>query len=120
MEPPLPLRIAVLAAGQLGHHAFGVHPAGEHVAVIAIAGNDLIALLERHLHADHHSLLPDIEVAEAADQAHAVHLPRLLFEAADQQHVAKSFEVLVFAELRHLCGRPIFCGDGHSCWRSLA
>ena len=64
------------------------------MAVIAIAGDDLIALLERHLHADDDGFLADIEVAEAADQSHAVHLPRLLLEAADQQHVAIGFEVL--------------------------
>ena len=43
---------------------------------------------ERHLHADDDSLLADVEVAEAADQAHAVELAGLLLEAADQQHVA--------------------------------
>ena len=38
-------------------------------------------------HADHHRLLADVEVAEAADQAHAVHLPGLFLEPADQQHL---------------------------------
>ena len=40
------------------------------------------------LHADDDRLLADIEMAEAADQAHAIHLPGLLLEAADQQHGA--------------------------------
>ena len=40
------------------------------------------------LHADHDRFLADIEMAEAADQPHAVELARLLLEAADQQHVA--------------------------------
>ena len=53
------------------------------MAVVAIAGDDLVAVLQRHLHADDHRLLADIEVAEAADQAHAVELARLLLEAAD-------------------------------------
>jgi hypothetical protein len=38
------------------------------VAVVAIAGDDLVALLDRHLHADDDRLLADVEVAEAADQ----------------------------------------------------
>jgi hypothetical protein len=38
------------------------------VAVVAVPGDDRIALFERHLHADHHRLLADVEVAEAADQ----------------------------------------------------
>ena len=44
--------------------------------------------VERRLHADDDGLLADIEMAEAADQAHAVELAGLLLEAADQQHVA--------------------------------
>jgi hypothetical protein len=106
------------------------------VAVVAIAGDDLVALLRRHLHADDHGFLADIEMAEAADQAHAVHLARLLFEAADQQHLAIGVEVFVLVEGRdvrkrlgrtfrsalrwRLCGclrrRPCFrlpCGNGH-------
>ena len=88
IEPPLPLRIAVLPAGQLRHHAFGVHAAGQHVAVVAVAGDDFVARFERHLHADDDRFLADVEVAEAADQAHAVHLAGLLLEPADQQHLA--------------------------------
>jgi hypothetical protein len=88
IEPPLPLGIAADAPGQLGHHAPGVHAAGEHVAVVAIGGRGLVALLGRGHHADDHRLLPDIEMAEAADQPHAVELAGLLLEAADDQHVA--------------------------------
>ena len=58
------------------------------MAVIAIAGDHLITLLGRELHADDDRFLADIEVAEPADQPHAVHLARLLLETADQQHVA--------------------------------
>ena len=39
--------IAAAAAGQLGHDALGVHAAGQHVAVIAVAGDDCVARLER-------------------------------------------------------------------------
>ena len=43
-------------------------PAGQHMAVIAIGGDDLVAVGDRHLHADDHRFLADIEMAEAADQ----------------------------------------------------
>jgi hypothetical protein len=52
-------------------------------------------------------------MTEAADQSHAVHLARLLFKAADQQHVAIGFEVLFLAELRNLGGRRFDCGLSH-------
>ena len=61
------------------------------MTVVAIRGHDRVAFQKRGLHADHHRLLPDIEVAEAADQPHAVKLARLLLEAADEQHVAIEF-----------------------------
>ena len=50
---------------------------------------------DRRLHADDDGFLADVEVAEAADQAHAVELAGPLLEAADQQHVAiEGFELL--------------------------
>ena len=83
----LAVRIAAAAPGQFGHDPLRVHAAGQHVAVVAIGGDDRVALLERRLHADDDRLLADIEMAEAADQPHPVHLPGPLLEAADQQHV---------------------------------
>jgi hypothetical protein len=130
----LALGITAAAAGELRHDAFGVHVASEHVAVIAIAGDDLVAGLDRHLHADHHRLLADIEVAEAADQPHAVELAGLLLEAADQQHVAVGRKLLVLVEFRHRggsvrrltrgcaagrLGRLFVAGNGHFSPRRL-
>ena len=51
--------------------------------------------LQGRLHAHDHRFLADIEMAEAADQPHAVDLARLLFEAADQQHVAVEFQQVI-------------------------
>ncbi len=76
---------------------FALHAAGEHVAVIAIGGDDLVAVFQRHLHADDDGFLPDIEMAEAADQTHAVKLAGLLFETADEQHFAIRGNFLRFA-----------------------
>ena len=74
------------------------------MAVVAIAGDDLVAFLSRHLHADHHGFLADIEMAEPADQAHAVHLAGLLLEPADQQHLAVGLELPLLAEIRDRIG----------------
>ena len=89
--------IAAAPPGQLGHDALGVHAGGQHMAVIAIGGDDLIALLKRHLHADDDRFLADIEMAEAADETHAVKLAGLLLEAADQQHRLIGVQLLVEA-----------------------
>ena len=57
---------------------------GQHVAVVAIGGDHLVALDQRHLHAGDDGFLADVEMAEAADEAHAVELAGLFLEAADQ------------------------------------
>src|SRR5437763_817711 len=83
----LAVRIAAAPAGQLGHHTLRVHAAGQHMAVIAVGGDDRVALLQRGLHADDYRLLSDIEMTKSADQPHAVHLACPLLETADQQHI---------------------------------
>ncbi|MEH2477686.1 hypothetical protein V1282_001043 [Nitrobacteraceae bacterium AZCC 2146] len=107
----LTLGIAAMASGQLGHDALGVHAASQHVAVIAIAGDHLIAVLQGHLHADHDGFLADIEMAKAADRAHAVELSGLFLEAPDQQHVAQRVQLLVAVEIgrRRLGGAIARC-----------
>ena len=119
IEPPLPLRIAGGAAGQFGHHAFGIHARGQHMAMVAIGGDHLVAAACVGLHADHHGFLADIEVAEAADQAHAVKLAGPLFEAADQQHVGIEFLEGFGVAVSDVCGGfflffGAFCGIAHA------
>ena len=96
----LALGIAAAPAGELGHHALRIHAAGQHVTVIAVAGDHLIAIAFGHFHADDDGFLADVEVAEAADQAHAVHLAGLLLETADQQHLPERVEFLFLVEFR--------------------
>ncbi len=96
----LALGVAAAASGELGHHPLRIHAADQHVPVITVSRDHLIALLRGHLHADDDGLLADVEMAEAADQAHAVHLAGLLLEAADEQHLAIGVELLVLGELR--------------------
>ena len=69
--------------------------------VVAVTGDDLVARFERHLHAHHDGFLADIEVAEAADQTHAVHLAGFFLETADGQHGLIGGQILVLAEIVH-------------------
>ncbi len=108
----LAVRIAVAASGQLRHDAARIHAAGQHVAVVAIAGDHLVAVPDGHLHADDHGLLADVEVAEAADEAHAVHLAGTLLETADGQHLREGVEFLLVAEGGRLGGDVSAQPDG--------
>src|SRR5690606_8010220 len=94
---------------------FGVHPADEHMAMIPVRGDDGILLLDIGVHADDDGFLADVEVAEAADEAHAVELPRLLLEAAYEQHVAVELEELGGGYLRALVflGARLALGGSH-------
>jgi hypothetical protein len=87
--------IAAPPAGQFRHHSLGVHAAGKHVAVIAIRRDHLVALRLSHLQTDNDGFLPDIEMAETADEAHAIKLAGFLLEAADEQHVAVGAQFLL-------------------------
>src|SRR5262249_50719354 len=103
----LPLGIAAAAAGELSHDPFGVHAAGDHVSVIAVAGDDLVALIEGQLHAHDNGFLTDIEVAETANQSHSVELARLLLEAANHQHVAVNAKLEFLAEFGRRVGGAV-------------
>ena len=79
--------IPAFAARQLGHDAVGVHAAGQHVAVIAVRGDALVAFLGGGFQPDDNRFLPDVKVTEAPDQTHAIQLAGLFLESPDQQHV---------------------------------
>ena len=103
--------------GQFRHHCLGIDAAGQHVAMVTIPGDDGIAAQQFGLHAHHHGLLADIEVAETADLAHAVKLARPLFKAADQHHLAIHVEQLFLRRhepIRFARARPVGNG-GRSC-----
>ena len=87
------------------------------MTVIAISGDHLIAVTLGHLHADDDGFLADVEVAEAADQPHAIHLTGFLFETADQEHVAERQEFFVLVKLGVRSGLRRGLGGGP---RSLA
>jgi hypothetical protein len=109
-------RQAAPASGEFGHHALGVHAESQHVAVIAIAGDDGVALFRSQLHAGDDRFLADIEMAETADQTHAIHLARLLLEAADQQHHLVGFKFLLLREFGNVAAgerrRSVTVGGG--------
>src|SRR5882672_5120496 len=102
-----PLGVAAASAGQFSHDALRVHAAGQHVPVVAVSGDDLIAGSEGELHAHDHGFLPDIEMAEAADQPHAVHLTGSLLETADHQHVAINAKLHFLAQVGRRIGNAV-------------
>src|SRR5207247_2925019 len=70
-----------------------------------------VAVADGHLHPDDDRLLPDIEVAEAADQAHAVHLAGALLETANQEHPREGLELLLLGEETAAC-HWLWCDRG--------
>jgi hypothetical protein len=108
----LALGIAADPAGQLGHDPARIHADRQHVAVVAIGGDHRIAGPERVLDADRDRLLADIEMAEAADQAHAVQLTRLLLETPDQEHVAVIGQQQLALVARRPGGEVVRADDG--------
>ncbi len=66
------------------------------MAVVAVGGDALVAFFGAGLKADNDRFLSDIEVAETANQAHAVKLACLFLEPADQQHLAVKFQEFLF------------------------
>ena len=62
------------------------------MAVVAIASDNRVTLAERGLHTNNDRFLPNIKMAEPANDPHAVKLTRLLFESADQQHLSIEME----------------------------
>ena len=69
-----------------------------------------VALLGGGLKTDDNGFLTDVEVAEAADESHAIELTGLFLESADQQHVAVVAKQFLGGNVWFLCGFP--CGHG--------
>ena len=83
------------------------------MAVITIRRDHLVALLGAHLQADDHRLLPNIEMAEPSNEAHAVELPGFLLKPPDQQHFAIGGEFFILGECGW-CGGNGVVGHGDS------
>ena len=66
--------------------------------MVAIAGDHaVVAGLKRRLDADRNRFLPDIQVAEATNQAQAIELARTLFKAADKHHLLIEMQQFLIA-----------------------
>ena len=87
-------RRPVRAAEELAHHRRWRRAEGQSVAVGAVGGDEEVALACRRCGTAGDRLLADVEVAEAADLAKAVELPRPLLEAAQEKHLAVKSEEL--------------------------
>src|SRR5262249_61795669 len=107
-------------AGYPRHRPLGTQAAATHMPVVAVSSDALIPRLDRHLHADDDGFLTDVEVAEAADQPHAVQLSRLLLEPTNEQHLAVSVKLLLLVEVRHLRRWLDGCPAHGGWWSRLA
>ncbi|MCY1241959.1 hypothetical protein D9M72_548930 [compost metagenome] len=95
----LALGVASTAPGQLGHDAARFHAGSKHVTMGTVGSDDLIAFLQRCLHANNNGFLTDVEMAEAADETHTIKLTGLFFETADQQHLTIGGQFLLLVEV---------------------
>ena len=84
------------------------------MAMVAVTGDHrILVAVERRLQTHRHGFLADIEVAETADQAEAVKLARLFFEAADQEHLLVEIQQLFLGSLERLrFGGTLPIGNG--------
>ena len=80
-------RAPVLAAEELRHHGVRVGTPRQRLAVLAVGGEQVIALAHRVDRAHDRRLLADAQVEEAADLRLGVHLAGALLEAADEHHL---------------------------------
>ena len=93
--------VTAAASGQFGHHAPWLHPGGKHVTMIAISGDQLITIFHRHPDAGDDRFLTNVQMAEPADETHAIELAGLFLEPANKQHVMVDLELLLLVKLRH-------------------
>ncbi len=116
--------IPAFAARQFGHHTGGIHAGCKHMSVIAITGDNTIFVRCGGLHADNNGFLPDIKVAETANETHAIQLTGFFFKATDQKHFTVIFEEIVTARLIVGARRAAFafwCGRHVSSrWMAIA
>ena len=97
----LAMGITMAPSGQLRHHAFGIHAASQHMAMISVGGDHLITFLQVHLHPNDHGFLSNIKVAKSTNQFHAIELSGFLLEAPDPQHFPKTVDFLFPGEFGH-------------------
>ena len=74
--------------------------------VIAIRGDDIIVFAHGRDCAHDNRLLPNVEMAEAADFLRLILLARAFFETADQQHQREHLDLVALLGALHwkLCG----------------
>ena len=83
-----PLRAARGFAKKLGDQLLGRYAFGEGMAVAAMRAKDCVIVVEVSTNASGDSFLADVRVAGAGDQTSLVGPGKLLFAAADDQHLA--------------------------------
>ena len=110
-----PTGTAVGTAVQLRHGRPRGHSLGDGHRVVTVGGEDQVIRAKRPDPAGGQSLLPDVQVAEAADLADRVRLFRLLLEAAVEEHVGEQAVQFLSGKAVEKVrdgGVPAFAGPG--------
>ena len=94
------LAVAGLAPVELGHHAVEVGALGDAVAMPAMRRDDPVTAVERGTDADGDRFLTDVAVHDAVDLAGIVVGRGSFLEAADGEHLAQHFTLLVGRQVR--------------------
>ena len=76
--------VAALATSKFSHDTFWIHTTGQHVAVITIRCDALVAFFCSRFQANNNGFLANVEVAKTADQTHAIKLACFFFKAANE------------------------------------
>src|SRR5690606_17364281 len=76
-----------LFAKKLCHALFGGAASGEVVPVLPVGGDHMVAVFQGGDRSYCHRLLADVEVAKTPDLSLGVGPGRVLFQAADQEHL---------------------------------
>jgi len=84
-----PAATTFLLTKHFRHDRTGRHPSRQSMAVLAIRGHDGVLGPQSLHYADTHGLLADVQMQESADFLLRVQFGALLFEAADQEHLAE-------------------------------
>jgi len=95
------LGVSAFASGQLGHHTFWVHATSQHMAMVTIGGEALVAINGSRFQADYDRLLTDIEMAKPSNQTHPIKLTGFFLKSSDTEHIAVKL-------LIKLCHEPVF------------
>ena len=92
-------------AEQLGHHLVRIGTSGQALSMVAIGSDHIIVRLKGGDGSDRDGLFADVQMQEPRDFREGIHLRRLFFESADQQHLMIERKQISFVHVGHYAWR---------------